>query len=318
MKPAQSGRGSIVFSHGNGFPAGTYGVLFQAWRAAGWQVLALPRFGHDPRFPVSGNWPHLRDELLHFVDEAVAAGRAPGPLHLVGHSLGGYLSLMAACRRPALATSLVLLDSPVVGGWRAHGLQVAKATGLMRRISPARVSRTRRHRWPSAEAALQHFSAKAVFQRWDPRVLQDYVTAGTEPDPDHPLQGKPGTTGAAVRLAFDRRVETHIYNTVPHSLVALSRRHPPRGPVHFIAGTQSAEVHQVTLAATRALVQRSGGQLHWMAGSHLYPMERPDDTAAAVLALLDGEQPAPDTHEPTVPAAYVSEALLQAQTDLAR
>jgi pimeloyl-ACP methyl ester carboxylesterase len=307
----KSPRGTIVFSHGNGFPAGTYRVLLDAWRAAGWQVLAVERFGHDPRFPATGNWPHLRDELLHAVDSAVAAGHAPGPLHLVGHSLGGYLSLMAACRRPALARSLVLLDAPVVAGWRAHGLQVAKATGLVRRVSPGRVSSTRRHRWPSAEAALQHFAAKAVFQRWDPRVLRDYLTAGIEADPD----AAPAQAGAAVpvRLAFDRRIETHIYNTVPHGLGEQARRHPPLGPVHFIAGTQSSEVRQVTLATTRALVQRSGGHLSWMEGSHLYPMERPDDTAEAVLALLDGELPARDAHEPTAPAAYLQHEALQTE-----
>ncbi len=300
-----SKRGSIVFSHGNGFAAGTYRVLFDAWQAAGWQVLALPRFGHDTNFPVSGNWPHLRDELLAFIDAAVASGRAPGPLHLVGHSLGGYLSLMAACRRPALASSLVLIDSPVVAGWRAHGLQVAKASGLVQRVTPGRVSRTRRHTWPSTEAALRHFGAKAVFQRWDPRVLRDYVTAGTEPD----TEALADVGLQPVKLSFDRGIETHIYNTVPHGLSELARRHPPQGPVHFIAGTQSAEVRQVTLAATRALVQRSGGHLCWMAGSHLLPMERPDATAAAVLALLKGDLPALDateaaeTVEPTAPVA---------------
>jgi pimeloyl-ACP methyl ester carboxylesterase len=311
-----SKRGSIVFSHGNGFAAGTYRVLFEAWRAAGWQVLALPRFGHDPNFPVSGNWPHLRDELLAFIDAAVASGRAPGPLHLVGHSLGGYLSLMAACRRPALASSLVLIDSPVVAGWRAHGLQVAKASGLVQRVTPGRVSRTRRHTWPSAEAALRHFGAKAVFQRWDPRVLRDYISAGTEPDPVAQTQAPAADGSQPVKLAFDRRIETHIYNTVPHGLGELARRHPPQGPVHFIAGTQSAEVRQVTLAATRALVQRSGGHLCWMAGSHLLPMERPDATAAAVLALLKGELPAlevTETAEPTAAAAGVAREVPQVE-----
>lgn len=293
--------GSIVFSHANGFPAGTYRVLFESWRAAGWRVLALPRIGHDPNYPVSGNWPHLRDELLAFIDGALASGAAQGPLHLVGHSLGGYLSLMAACRRPALARSVVLLDSPVVAGWRAHGLQVAKATGLVQRVSPARVSRTRRHTWPSAAAALQHFQGKAAFQRWDPRVLRDYIEAGIQPDTE-----APATAGSpAVRLAFERSVETHIYNTVPHGLAEMTRRHPPLGPVHFIAGTQSAEIRQVTLAGTRALVQRSGGHLSWLEGSHLYPMEHPDDTAAAVLALLSDELPPRDAHEATAPAAYL-------------
>ena len=31
---------TIVFSHANGFPAGTYRVLFDVWRDAGWQVAA--------------------------------------------------------------------------------------------------------------------------------------------------------------------------------------------------------------------------------------------------------------------------------------
>jgi hypothetical protein len=72
-----------------------------------------------------------------------------------------------------------------------------------------------------------------------------------------------------VRLAFRREVETRIYNTLPHHLGALLHRHPPRCPVAFIGGTQSADE-----------------------GSHLFPMERPDETAAVVLGLLPSPEPA--------------------------
>jgi pimeloyl-ACP methyl ester carboxylesterase len=191
----------------------------------------------------------------------------------VGHSLGGYLSLLAACRRPRLASSVVLLDSPVLAGWRAHGVRVAKATGLVKRISPGRVSRTRRHHWPSTEAARAHFAAKRAFARWDPAVLDDYIAAGTEPDPG----------GEGVRLSFDRAVETRIYDTLPHHLGTLLRRHPPGSPVAFIGGTRSAELRQVGLEATRALTRE---RLIWIEGSHLFPMERPLDTAAVVLRAL--------------------------------
>ncbi len=37
-----------------------------------------------------------------------------GPAHLVGHSYGGYVSLMVALRRPDLIRSLVLIEPPVV------------------------------------------------------------------------------------------------------------------------------------------------------------------------------------------------------------
>ena len=62
---------TIVFSHANGFPAGCYRLLFDIWQAAGWQVHALPRLAHDPAFPVSSNWPKLRDQLIHFIDDEV-------------------------------------------------------------------------------------------------------------------------------------------------------------------------------------------------------------------------------------------------------
>jgi pimeloyl-ACP methyl ester carboxylesterase len=268
----------IIFSHANGFPAGTYRVLFEAWRAAGHRVLAIERFGHDPQWPVTSNWPHLREQLLHFI-----ATEAPGQrVHLVGHSLGGFLSLLAACRKPAIARSLVLLDSPVIAGWKAHSLHVAKLTRLVQKVSPARVSGRRRWQWPSAEAAHAHFAAKANFARWAPEVLHDYIRAGTEADPEAAqAAGQPG----AVRLAFRREVESRIYNTLPHHLGRVLKRHPPVCPVAFVGGTQSVEVHQVGLAATRALVHE---RLEWVEGTHLFPMEKPEATAALVLRLLAG------------------------------
>lgn len=264
--PVSGSRPTIVFSHANGFPAGTYRVLFERWRAAGFEVKAVERFGHDPQYPVTSNWPHLRDQLIHFIEREVRA-----PAFLVGHSLGGMLSLLVACRRPELARGLVMLDSPVITGWRAHSVQMAKLTRLMPRVSPGKVSQSRRHEWPSREAAHQHFAAKSIFARWDPRVLADYMQAGIEED------------GGVARLAFRREVETRIYNTLPHHLPALLKRHPPRCPVGFIAGTRSTEIRQGGIAASKAMAKE---RFVWMEGTHLYPMEKPEPTADEVLRLL--------------------------------
>lgn len=264
-------RATLVFSHANGFAASTYRKLFALWRSAGWRVLALEKFGHDPRYPVSSNWPHLRDQLIDFIDAEAAA-----PVYLAGHSFGGLLSLLVACRRPDLVRGVVLLDSPVVTGWRAHSLRMLKASGLIARVSPGRVSRRRRHEWPSRKAVAEHYGAKAMFARWDPQVLADYVATGTE------------RRGGKTVLAFDRDVETRIYNTLPHHLATLLRRHPLRCPVGFIAGTRSDVMRQGGLAASRVL---AGQRWRTIEGGHLFPMERPDETAALVLELLAGMQP---------------------------
>jgi len=248
-------------------------VLFESWQRAGWTVHALPRIGHDSRFPVSSNWPHLRDELVHFIERQVQPQmKAPGPVMLAGHSLGGMLSMMAACRRPDLARGLVMLDSPVVTGWRAHSLHMAKVTKLIGKVSPGKVSQQRRHVWPDKAAVHAHFVAKHKFARWDARVLQDYVACGFDE-----YEGQ-------IHLGFRREVETQIYNTLPHQLERLLVRHPLRCPVAFVAGTQSDELRHAGAEASKRL---AGPNFHWMEGSHLYPFERPDDTAALVLQLLE-------------------------------
>lgn len=259
----------IVFSHANSFPAGTYRVLFDSLRKRGFQVRALEKFGHDPRLPVTSNWPHLVQQLAEFAERETE--RAGGPAFLVGHSLGGFLSLMCAARHPALVRGVLLIDSPLLGGWRATALSMAKRTQLVGALSPGAVSRKRRNAWPSAEAALEHFRHKKAFARWDPQVLADYIAHGTR-DED----------GRRV-LSFDRDVETAIYNTLPHNLDRLLARHPLQCPAAFIGGLQSAEIGQVGMAMTQKVTQ---GRIGMLDGSHLFPMEKPLATAAAIEAAL--------------------------------
>nr|MBP7960275.1 alpha/beta hydrolase [Acidovorax sp.] len=91
----------IVFSHGNSFPAGTYNVLFAHLRQRGFEVTAVDRFGHDAQYPVTSNWPHLVQQLADFAAQQVQASGER--VFLVGHSLGGILSVMAAAQHPDLA-----------------------------------------------------------------------------------------------------------------------------------------------------------------------------------------------------------------------
>ena len=163
----------IVFSHANSFPAATYGVLFKSLRARGYTVKAVDRFGHDPKYPVTNNWPHLVQQLHDLARRE--ADKAGEPAWLVGHSLGGFLSLMCAARHPELARGVLLIDSPILGGWRATTLGVIKRTQLVGSVSPGAVSRRRKTNWPDAAAALEHFRHKKAFARWEPQVLADYV-----------------------------------------------------------------------------------------------------------------------------------------------
>ena len=264
---------NIIFSHANSFGASTYGVLFKALKARGFAVKAVDKFGHDEKYPVTDNWPNLVQQLIDFTRDEVQKKGAP--VFLVGHSLGGFVSLMAAARAPELACGVLLLDAPILGGWRATTLGVMKSAQMVESWSPGAVSHKRRNSWPSQEAALEHFRHKKAFAKWDPQVLLDYIAHGTH-DEVH------GTETKRV-LSFDRAVETAIYNTLPHNLEALLKRHPVKCPVAFIGGTHSVEMKQVGMAMTEKVCR---GRIMMLDGSHLFPMEKPLVTAAAIEAAL--------------------------------
>jgi len=259
----------LVFFHGNSFPASTYRVLFKHLRARGFSVKAIEKLGHDPRYPVDNNWRGLVEQVAEFTQAQV--DKLGHPVWMVGHSLGGILSLMAAAKHPEIARGVLLLDSPILGGWRSTALGMIKGAQLVGNVSPAAVSHKRRNHWPTAEAAMEHFRHKKAFAQWNNECLADYIEHGTvEQD------------GRRV-LVFDREIETRIYNTIPDNLDRWFRRHALKCPVSFIGGRQSVEMRRVGMSMTEHLTK---GRTVMLDGSHLFPMEKPLVTAAAMEASL--------------------------------
>ena len=264
----------IVFAHANSFPLDTYRLLFSLLRQRGIAASGVQRFGHDPARPVTNHWPHLVDELIEYVEQQVQ--QHGQPLYLVGHSLGGILSFQAATKRPDLARGVLLIDSPLLGGWKANAVGLAKQTQIVGSVSPGKISQRRRNTWASNAEALEYFRSKKAFAQWHPQVLQDYVEHGLVDHQDKRT------------LLFQREVETAIYNTLPSNLNNQLRLSPLRCPVAFIGGRSSVEMGQVGMEMTQRITK---GRIMMLDGSHLFPMERPEATAAAIEAsLLNMEQ----------------------------
>jgi len=268
-----AGQPLILFFHGNSFPASTYSVMLNELRRRNLQVQALEKIGHNPAFPVTSNWPHLVEEVHAFAQPLIAAHS--GPVVLVGHSLGGMLSLMLAAQYPHLAHGVVMVDAPAVGGLQAKVLQLSKTLSLNKKFSPGAISRKRRNEWLSLEEVRAHFASKKVFARWDPQVLNDYVLQGTREEKSE--------AGVRRVLSFNRDIETLIYNNVPHNLERLLKKHPLTCPVSLVAARHSREMR---LAGSDLTHKITKGRITMIDGTHLVPMEKPLVTAAAVEAAI--------------------------------
>ena len=269
MPAAAHRRDHLVFAHANGFPGAVYGGLLEDW-AGDFEVSAIDRFGHAPAYPVARGWEGLTRQLVDHVHSRVDP---QARLWLAGHSLGGYVSVLAAAALGDRVQGVVLLDSPLIGGVSAQLVRCGRRLGLDHYLLPLRQTRGRRREWPDLEATHAHFAARAAFASWDARVLRRYVEQGTVARAD----------GGRV-LAFDPDIERAISRTLPTGSGGAAAR-AASAPLGFLGGTGSRELRQVGLRATRVA---PGGRIGWVRGSHLFPMERPRETAQAVREMILG------------------------------
>jgi pimeloyl-ACP methyl ester carboxylesterase len=248
--------------------------MFSELERLGHTVEALDQFGHNPKYPVTNNWPHVLEELREFV-QGVKAKHKQTPI-LIGHSLGGAASLMLASQSPELARGLIMMDSFVIYGWKAWAMKLAKLLGKPMKRPPASVALRRRFVWDSVEQVMHHLQHKRAFKHWDPRVLRDYAENGTVE-----------IEGGKRQLKFKREIEAQFYATFPDNVMPMLRQQPLQCPFHFVGGLRSVELARVGLGGTEKLVAaRAGNSLQRVEGPHLFPMERPIETAQLIHELV--------------------------------
>ena len=155
---------AIHFAHATGFNAQTYAPLLDSLDPS-LDVYAMDARGHGlskaPADPKRlRTWkPYVRD-----LESLVAT--MPQPIVLVGHSMGGTVSLELAAANPGSIAGLVLVDPvlppPSVGWW----LPLARAVGWTRRVPIARGAARRTMEFSSKEAAIDNFVGKGAFRTW--------------------------------------------------------------------------------------------------------------------------------------------------------
>lgn len=253
----------VFFAHANGFPSATYGKLF-AGLGPDYTVSHLPQHAHDPRFPVDENWQTLVDELIHHLQQL------PEPVWGVGHSLGGVLHLHAALRCPERYRGVVMLDSPVLTQTERWLLQLAKRWGFIDRITPAGRTLGRREAFTDLDQARAYFASKTLFRGFDPECLEAYLQHGLRQE------------GESLRLCFDPSTEISIYRNIPHT--RPGRAQQLQVPLAMVRGSHSRVVRQYHAREVRRLPL---GEYHSLPGGHMFPLERPDDTAQLIRGLLE-------------------------------
>jgi pimeloyl-ACP methyl ester carboxylesterase len=202
----------VLIVHATGFNAGAYRP-FAARLAVRHRVVAIDVRGHGhARTPdgIDFRWADIADDVVAVLD----SGELPdGPVHGVGHSMGGACLVLAAQRRPGAFRSLWLFE-PVIpppgsmpGGPGPNPMAEAAAR--------------RRPTFPSLEAAVENYASKPPLSAFHPDALRGYVEGGFEPlqDGSFTLRCRPEWEAAIFRMgggnpAWDALPEVEVPVTV--------------------------------------------------------------------------------------------------------
>jgi len=258
----------LVFVHANGFNARTYRSLL-APLAVGLRIVAPDLRGHgattlaaDPHGRRS--WRDHRDDLVALLEALDGA-----PVVLAGHSMGGTAALLAAAAAPERVNGVVLFD-PVM--WGAVGVVMAHlpwARAVARRAPIARTAARRRRVFESRAAALKSYLGRGAFKGWPEAMVADYVADGFRDRLD-------GT----VELACAPEWEASNYTTHAHDPYAALRRFG--GPVRILKASRGSPCRIEN--AARFQRRHPNATVETVAGSHFFPMEKPELVRDALRA----------------------------------
>lgn len=253
----------IHFAHANGFPAKTYKKFF-SYLSDDFKIGYLEKHAHNPKFPITNNWKHLKEELKLEIEK-----RYDQPIIGMGHSFGGVLHLMLAAERSDLYKSIVLLDAMVISRLSSLAIKLLRNSQLFEKRSPAMATRRRRNHFETREDIFEHYQRKEKFAKFDEDVLRDYA--------EHGFVEK----GSGFELFIKPQIEAEIYKTIPDNMPKLKNK--INVPTIYIGGKSSLEAR---LARINFMKRNFPFDFKFIEGTHLFPFEKPQKTAKIVKSFL--------------------------------
>lgn len=263
MKPA------LHFTHANGIPSATYRKFLNGFQDE-YTVKSIPLIGMNPDYPITTDWRYLVDEVIADIEQQFSGQPVIG----LGHSFGGLVTMMAAYKKPALFSKLIIMDPPFVIGKNSALFELVKKFNLksIDRFTPAGITLKRKDHWSSQLDAVEALRSNRLFKHFDEQCFQDYIDSGIVED--HQRGG--------VTLKIPKQVEAEIFRTVPAWWWRTPRK-APQVPIHLITAEQSQFYQQGLPQGLKKIYQIDYSVLP---GGHMFPLEQPKQVAEYVKAKL--------------------------------
>lgn len=255
----------LLYCHATGFCASAYKQMLGALSHR-FDVFALDMRGHGrttaPRPVRLRSWRVYADDIARFLDQQNRMDWT-----LAGHSMGAVTATMAARGRDDIA-ALRLIEPVAMPVWFSKAAATPLWPLVINQTPMVRQASRRRNGWPDRDAVLASYGRKALFKRWAPGVLADYLEDGLIDGPD------------GVELACDPAWEAATFGAQANDFWACLDDAP--APVSVLASDHSSST--VARWARQRMMRKAVLLMVANELTHLAPMENPIEMASFVAS----------------------------------
>jgi len=254
---------AVLLLHATGFLPWLWHPVARALSPT-YRVIAPYICDHRQAEPEEGgfDWLVLARDMALFC-ERLGIGSA----FAVGHSMGATVLTIAHAQFGLPMEGLVLIE-PIFLPPEWYGIRLSVEDHPL-----ASRSIKRTNGWPDEAAALRYLQSRELFRKWDAEVLQLYLRYGMKSSGEGGLQ----------LVCPPRREAALFMGSVrfdPWPLLPLVRC-----PVLILEGETSDNKSFIDVKKATAAIPRASHRVVADAG-HLIPMERPRETAEALLEFF--------------------------------
>jgi pimeloyl-ACP methyl ester carboxylesterase len=251
---------SIVFAHSNGFTGKTYQYFLEQFESQ--NLTYIEKFGTG-KYTNFTKWEELVPQLIEHIEH-----HHQEPIIGIGHSLGAAVLFFTAQQRPDLFSKILIIEPPIFSIWKRIIYKFFTVIGQADKYSPAGKSAKRRAIFPSRTVAYEALRNKGIFKRFDEKCFQDYIKYGFV------------DTENSVELDFSKELETKFFQRPPFSV----SKKKFEMPVHFLYSKYFKTLTKQDIKWWKR--NFSYFNFHEIDGGHMFPLEKPEETASFLKSLF--------------------------------
>lgn len=263
---------NCLFIHGNGFPPLAYkSFLDNLSKGSCIYAMSQRPFWQTNIKPESINsWGLFKDDVIKFIEQEKLQNTVA-----IGHSMGGVLILLIEIAQPGTFKKIFLLDPVITSIFKSVLYKILFKINLIDKMHPM-IEATNRKRmvFENKNSMYQLYRKKSIFSKINDEYLMDYIDSIIEENHN------------SIRIKISKKWENTIYRTGSMHDSQIWRNLKNIECPAYVILPNTPQFGHFNYGRKLKNGNKNFKNLFINNSTHLFPLERPKETANLISANL--------------------------------